>query len=199
MILQRLFRKPPEEAPAWSLYGAAVAQARQPVFYRALGVPDTLDGRFELVALHVYLILRRLRAEGAAGQALAQALFDAMFADMDRSLREMGAGDMGVGPRVKKMAQAFYGRMAAYDTALGPGGDAQAGDGEAAADDREGEAAATLEEAMRRNVYGTVAAPAEDAVAVLAAYVRREAEALAGQEGAVLCAGTVRFGAPPQP
>lgn len=106
------------ERTAFALYGAAVAAARAPRFYAALGVPDTLDGRFDLIGLHVFLLIRRLRALPAPGPALAQGLFDAMFSDMDVNLREMGVGDLSVGKRVKAMWEAFHGRAAAYEAAL---------------------------------------------------------------------------------
>src|ERR1700761_176269 len=98
-----------------TLYAKAVAQARQPVFYAEREVPDTVDGRFDLLVLHVFLLLHRLGAEGKATKSLNQGLFDLMFADMDRSLREMGVSDMSVGKRVKDMARAFYGRVDAYE------------------------------------------------------------------------------------
>ena len=88
-----LLRRNRLERPAYQLYGCAVAAARAPFFYEALGVPDTVDGRFDLVSLHVYLVVRRLTALPAPGPALSQAVFDAMFEDMDVNLREMGVGD----------------------------------------------------------------------------------------------------------
>jgi len=175
-----LFARKRDDATAWSLYGAAVTQARRREFYSTLGVPDTLDGRFELVALHVFLILHRLKRDRAETEELAQQVFDAMFADMDRSLREMGAGDVGVGPKVKRMAQAFYGRISAYDAALA------------------GEPGA-LEDALRRNLYGTVAQPAEACLRAMRDYVSREAAHLARQDVAELGRGKVAFGTPPQP
>jgi cytochrome b pre-mRNA-processing protein 3 len=97
-----------------------VAQAREPLFYRALGVPDTVNGRFDMVLLHLWLVLRRLRpVEGGAG--LAQALFDHFCSDMDANLREMGVGDLTVPKRMQKFGEAFYGRAAAYDAALEAG------------------------------------------------------------------------------
>ncbi len=136
MFLAKLFGRRPNGDSAHALYGAAVTRAREPIFYQDFAVPDTLEGRFEMIAFHVFLILRRLKSE--AGQAVAgdisvdesrrdpaselgQALFDLMFADMDRNLREMGAGDLGVGRRVKAMAAAFYGRIKAYDAGLAAG------------------------------------------------------------------------------
>ena len=79
-----------------ALYGATMAQARRPEFFRDLAVPDTLDGRFDMLALHMVLLLRRLKADGEVNRALAQELLDLMFADMDRSFREMGVGDYSI-------------------------------------------------------------------------------------------------------
>src|SRR3954454_20479676 len=103
MALTRIFRPHPRRDAAHRLYAALVAAARRPGFFTEGGVPDTLDGRFELIALHAVLVLRRLNREREA-QDLAQELFDTMFADLDRALREMGVGDLGVGSRVKRMA-----------------------------------------------------------------------------------------------
>lgn len=178
-MLQRLLKRPdPNATAARQLYETAVQQARAPGFYRLHGVPDTLDGRFELIALHVFLILHRLKDRQAASESLAQSVFDTMFADMDQSLREMGAGDIGVGPRVKKMAQAFYGRIAAYDAGLtGETGE--------------------LEAAIRRNLYGTVQAPDSAAVAAMADYLRRQVAVLGEQELETIAAGWIRFAPPP--
>ena len=107
MGLLGLFTRKPHERAGFALYGAAVAQARQPLFFAELGVPDTLDGRFELVALHTFLVLRRLKARGEAGNS-GQSLVDLFVEDMDASVRELGASDLGVGRRVKAMAQALY-------------------------------------------------------------------------------------------
>lgn len=175
MIFSRLFGSKKWEGPARSLYESVVAQARRPEFYRDLGVPDTVDGRFELVALHGYLLLRRLRPM-QDGAGLAQTLFDVIFADMDASLREMGAGDLGVGKRVKVMAKGFYGRMAAYDAGL-------AGE-------------APLTEALRRNLYGTVE-PAPDVLAAMAAYLRNATQGLEKQADSGLLAGRATFPNPP--
>ena len=124
------FRKP-RIAPRGTIeaiYGMIVTQAREPLFYRDLGVPDTVNGRFDLLLLHLWLVLRRLKsAEG--GTALSQALFDHFCNDMDDNLREMGVGDLTVPKRMQAFGEAFYGRTAAYDLALtgGPRG-AGAGD-----------------------------------------------------------------------
>jgi cytochrome b pre-mRNA-processing protein 3 len=168
------FRAKPEVEQATRLYGLAMAQARAPGFYRDLGVPDSFDGRFEMIALHVYLLVRRLKDDAdPAARALARALVEALFADMDRTFRELGAADLGVGRRVHKTAEAFYGRVTAYDAAL---------------------AAGEMGEALRRNLYGTLAeAPAPAQLAAAAGYVEAAAAALAAQDTAALVAGRLRF------
>lgn len=112
-----LRRRDRHERAAFQLYGAAVAAARDPYLYATLGVPDTLDGRFDAIVLHVYLLVRRLDQEPDPAAALAQAMFDAMFLDMDINLREMGVGDLSVGKRNRSMWEAFHGRSAAYAAA----------------------------------------------------------------------------------
>ncbi len=176
MGIKGLFKRDPADGAAQALYGAVVEQARRPIFYRDLGVPDTLDGRFDMVVLHAFLVLRRLKAEGQAQGPVGQALFDLMFADMDASLREMGVGDLSVGKKVKQMATGFYGRVAAYEQGLEAG-------------------AAALGEALRRNLYGTVE-PTQGHVVAMAGYVRRQADLLATQPVAAVLAGQVRFGEP---
>ncbi|HLG84277.1 MAG TPA: ubiquinol-cytochrome C chaperone family protein [Bradyrhizobium sp.] len=113
------FRKP-RLAPRGTIeaiYGMIVTQAREPGFYQDLGVPDTVNGRFDLVLAHLWMVLRRLgRVEG--GKDAAQALFDHFCADMDANLREMGVGDLAVPKRMQAFGEAFYGRSAAYDLAL---------------------------------------------------------------------------------
>ncbi len=111
------FRKSPNRVIAESLYREIVAQARRPRFFSDLRVPDTLDGRFDMIVLHIAAVLYGLRRTGAE-QALQQALFDVFMADMDSELREMGVGDLGVPKRIKVMARAFYGRAAQYDAAF---------------------------------------------------------------------------------
>ncbi|HZP19996.1 MAG TPA: ubiquinol-cytochrome C chaperone family protein [Bauldia sp.] len=155
---------------AHALYGAIVAQARQPALYADFGVPDTVEGRFEMVVLHLALLLRRLRGEGEAGRAAGQHLFDLFCADMDRSLRAMGVGDLGVPKRMKKMGEAFYGRAAAYDAAI------DAGDRQALAD------------AFARNVFAGTAA---GGAAPMAEYALTILTDLGGQAGSEILAGRV--------
>lgn len=153
-------------APAWtpseSLYAAALTQSRTAALYVRLGVPDTFDGRFDSLALHVGLVIRRLARE-PEGARLIQALYDAMFDDMDRTLREMGVGDLGVGKRVRQMGEALMGRMSAYSDGL----------------DRDDPS--HLVDALRRNLLGTVTQPALADVDALAVYVRAAAQRLSHQ------------------
>ncbi len=97
------------------LYDLLVARAREPVFFRGFGVADSIDGRFDMVALHAWLALSALKAVGA-GEA-AQGLTDAIFIGFDEAMRERGAGDMGLSRKMKAFANAFFGRVAAYETA----------------------------------------------------------------------------------
>lgn len=111
-------RTAPIEAAAERLHDALIAQIRQPVFYTDFGVPDTFEGRFDLLVLHAGLVLRRLRDLGPEGRDIAQTLVDLMFARFDVAMRELGVSDIGVPKRMKRMAEAFKGRTAAYDQAL---------------------------------------------------------------------------------
>ena len=163
---------------AATAYRRVVEQARQPGFFTDCGVPDTVDGRFELICLHAFLYLHRLKREQPRAAPLGQRFFDTMFADFDRSLREMGTGDLSVGREVKRMAQAFYGRIAAYEEGL------------AASD-------AVLPPALARNLYGT--APADRGAVSrrwrLTCGARRRS--LDRQAAAELLAGQIAFGEPP--
>ncbi|MGE5506431.1 MAG: ubiquinol-cytochrome C chaperone family protein [Actinomycetota bacterium] len=177
MLFDRLRSRRRREAAAHSLYLAAVDAARRPAFYAGRGVPDTLDGRFDLLVVHAWLTIRRLNGLGEQGRDLSQALFDLMFADMDQNLREMGVSDLSVGKKVKQMAKAFYGRVAAYDQGLA-----------------EGDAA--LQAALARNLFGT-AAPAADQLAAVTDWLRREAAHVDAQPAAELLEGRITFAAEP--
>jgi cytochrome b pre-mRNA-processing protein 3 len=169
------FRKPLEAPPGTieAIYGMIVAQAREPLFYRDMGVPDTVDGRFDMVLLHLWLVLRRLRAV-ERGSGLSQALFDHFCSDMDANLREMGVGDLTVPKRMQKFGEAFYGRAAAYDAAL------QAG-------------AEPLAEALCKNVFaGRDIAQARR----LAAYAGTVISALTDVDDTAIRGGRWKFPAP---
>lgn len=112
-MLKSLSKPNPRKRAAARLYAAAIERARAPVFYARLGVADSVDGRFDLLALHAWLVLDRLRAAGL--NDLSQDLMNALFLGFDEGLRDLGAGDMGMGRRMKKLADAFYGRLQAYD------------------------------------------------------------------------------------
>lgn len=170
MILKKLFRKP---APAArNAYEAIVAAARHPVFYAEWGVPDTVDGRFDMITLHAFLVLDRLK--GTADR-FRQELVDELFRDMDRSLREMGVGDISVGKKVRKMAEVFYGRLAAYDRTL-PEGDA------------------ALEAAIARNVFAD--GPSGSSAANLTAHIAESRRLLAAQAAEAIAAGRIAFREP---
>ncbi|MET4800459.1 ubiquinol-cytochrome C chaperone family protein [Bradyrhizobium sp. LB11.1] len=122
------FRKPrlAQAGTIEAIYGMIVTQAREPIFYRDLGVPDTVNGRFDLLLLHLWLLLRRLRIAAQGGTELSQALFDRFCEDMDDNLREMGVGDQTVPKRMRAFGEAFYGRVQAYDQAIETGAEALA-------------------------------------------------------------------------
>jgi cytochrome b pre-mRNA-processing protein 3 len=151
---------------AQALYDKLVVQARKPVFFTGLGVPDTVDGRFDLLTLHGWLVLARLRAAGL--DSIAQDLTDIIFTGFDEALREQGAGDMGLGRRMKAMAGAYFGRLAAYDAA---GGEDE------------------LAVALARNLWR--GGPVDGRARALASYVRTAGQAL---ESASLETGGLDFG-----
>jgi cytochrome b pre-mRNA-processing protein 3 len=177
MGLLGLFTRKPHERAGFALYSAAVGAARNPALFATLGVPDTLDGRFDLISLHTGLLVCRLSQDAdPRAKDLAQAVFDAMFADMDISLREMGVGDLSVGKRVKRMWEAFHGRAQAYDAALAAGDHA------------------ALEAALARNVWRGEAP--EGAPARLAAIAAAAHAALAAQPFEGFVRGQVSFPEP---
>jgi cytochrome b pre-mRNA-processing protein 3 len=176
MIL-RLFRHTPRDDRIAGLYGTIVAQAREPAFYRGYGVPDTVNGRFEMIMLHLILVLGRLAAEPEPTRRLGQALFDHFCRDMDDSLREMGVGDLAVPRQMRRVGEAFYGRKATYEAAL------------AATDD------GTLTDALARIVYAGRTETPVDAQR-LAAYVRAASHHLARQDATACSGATLDFPAP---
>lgn len=117
MFLDRLFKPRAAKLAAAELYASAVAQAREPVFYTALGAPDTREGRFELYTIHVVLLVERLKGQGEAAAETSQAVFDAYVRGLDDAFRELGVGDLAVGKKMKKLGEAFYGRLRAFEAA----------------------------------------------------------------------------------
>nr|USU32704.1 ubiquinol-cytochrome C chaperone [Methylobacterium sp. OTU13CASTA1] len=174
-MIGRLFgRTSPRERMIRDLHARINAAARVPALYTALGVPDTVEGRFECLSLHVILVLRRLNRLPEPAADVAQDLINAIFLQLDSSLRESGIGDFGVPKRMKKLGAAFYGRAAGYDAAL------DAGDGDA------------LAGALARNVLGG-AAPAD--AADLARYVTASDRLLASLDLDALVEAGPRFAA----
>ncbi|MEX2628888.1 MAG: ubiquinol-cytochrome C chaperone family protein [Tistlia sp.] len=172
----------PHEPAARRLYESLVAQAREPAFYRDCAVPDSVDGRFDLLVLHAWLVMRRLKDAPPPAAELSQTLFDLLFFDLDQSVRVSGVGDLKVGPKIAAMGRAFYGRIAAYDVALAEA--EAAGRSEA------------LAAALRRNLYRGAEVPAAVPPA-MAGYLQRQLDALAVQGDAELLAGRLTFTAPP--
>ncbi len=172
------FGKSHSDEAARNLYLASVEQARRKGFYTDYGVPDTLEGRFEMIVLHSFLILKRLKAGAETTEGLAQNFFDLMFADMDQNFREMGVGDLGVAKKVKTMVKAFYGRVSAYERGVSDGDPS------------------SLEDALRRNIFSK-SDVGEATVSALAEYVRREDAALGTQDLERFAGGNITFGALP--
>ena len=152
-------RRKPEEEFAASIYKRTAEQSRTPDLFESCGIPDNLYGRFDSLSLHAALMIDRLRRE-PDGDALAQAFFDAMFRHLDLTLREIGVQDLGVGRRIKIMAEGLHGRALAYREALAGG-------------------PTPLAEVLRRNAYGGSPPEEVQTVAALEAYVRRYADQLA--------------------
>jgi cytochrome b pre-mRNA-processing protein 3 len=180
-MISRLFRRTPPDPSIASLYGTIVAQARVPAFYQSYRVPDTVNGRLEMIMLHVVLFLRRVEGEAEPVRALGQGLFDHFCRDMDANMREMGVGDLAVPRRMRQIGEAFYGRQAAYRAALAASGEE------------------ALAAALQRNVYEEVAPPGcaqAGCAQALAAYVREVERAFADQNADCFRHGTLSFPAP---
>lgn len=159
------------DTASYAVYAAIVAQARQPAFYLQGGVPDTVEGRFDMIVLHASLLFRRLKGEGPKTLESAQQVLDLFFKDMDRSIREMGVSDVSVPRKMKKIGAAYNGRYKVYDTALG-------------ADNREAFAAALV-----RNVY--LNEPDPIGLAALVDYGFAAGPVLSSQGSDMLLAGQI--------
>ena len=159
-----------------AIYGMIVTQAREPLFYRDLAVPDTVNGRFDLLVLHLWMVLRRLRLL-PGGQASCQALFDRFCDDMDGNLREMGVGDLTVPKRMQAFGEAFYGRSAAYDLALDEGVE-------------------PLAQALNKNIFN---GGHDENARRLAIHVEAAIAALAALDDATIESASWRFPLPAQP
>jgi cytochrome b pre-mRNA-processing protein 3 len=175
MFNQLLARSPARRAGE-QLYLAAVKQARSEALYSRLGTPDTVEGRFELLTLHVILLIDRLKGIAGPAASLRQMLFDAYVSNLDGAIREMGVGDLAVGKRMRKLGEAFYGRARSYDAAF-----------QALPD------LGLLEDVLRRTALRDDPAASS---AGLAAYVLRCRESLAGGDIGALLAGNPRWPVP---
>jgi cytochrome b pre-mRNA-processing protein 3 len=169
-MLNAIRRRAETRKASDALLTGTIARARLPVFYEKLAVPDTIDGRFDLLVFHAWLVMDRLEQQGAS--ALSQSLVDGLFVQFDEALREQGAGDMGMGKRMTKMAVAFFGRLKAY---------------------REAADQTALADAIVRNLYRGDAGKVEQAIA-LAIYAASVRERLSQAD---LSTGTPDFGPEP--
>jgi cytochrome b pre-mRNA-processing protein 3 len=175
-MLNRLFRPSPIRQVGRALYTAAVGQSRTPALYAELGAPDTVEGRFEIYTLHVVLLLDRFNQAGDHAKAVSQALFDAYVKSLDDALREMGVGDLSVGKKMRRLGEAFFGRVKSYHSAF------------AALPDK-----GPLRDLLTRTVYAEAdAAPAP----ALADYVTAQRAHLAGQPLEALLEGRVDWSRP---
>jgi cytochrome b pre-mRNA-processing protein 3 len=162
---------------ARTLYAQCVEQARLPVFYTELAVPDTFDGRFELTVLHTGLLVTRLSECEPEKEKLSQAIFDDMFVNMDRTCREIGIGDLSVPRHIKRMMKALKGRTLTYIQAIAQGPE-------------------ELADALARNMYGTVARPPDRVLESMSSYILEVQAVLALQDFESFSAGRITF---PQP
>jgi len=171
-------KKKPYEQESFDLFLNAQDASRNPYFYEELAVPDTTEGRFDLLVVHLFLIIQRVKGEQGGG-ALSQALFDSVFFNIDEGYREIGVGDMGVPKRIKKLMLAFNGRMHAYEKAI------EAGDAE-------------LEAALDRNLYHEVHFKEADTgiLGVMSAYIVQNMAHLQSQSITDIMSGIVTFTPP---
>ncbi len=173
MILDRIFRPKPSVTAGRTLYAACVQQSRTPRLYVDMAAPDSVEGRFEVYTLHVVLILDRLVNQGPEAAKTSQGLFDAYTQSLDDALREMGVGDLTVGKKMRRLGEAFYGRVKNYHAALEKLPDT---------DD--------LRALVLRTVYADVEAPPVEA---LISYILKQKEGLAAQALEDFVRGTVTW------
>jgi cytochrome b pre-mRNA-processing protein 3 len=171
-MLNLFKRKNPYEGAARILYAQALEQTRDPEFYSKFGVPDSFDGRFDLLLLHIFLLMERMLGEPNVGQSFNQALFDVTFADMDQTLREMGIGDMGIPKHMRRMMKAFNGRMHAYSEAAEP---------------------EAFKEVLAKNLYGTVQEPDAAHITAMLAYVQSVRRVLGAKQATDILENGVKF------
>ncbi len=177
LSISGLFSRKSDRQAAYDLYEQIRAQSRLPVFYTGYSVSDSLDGRFDMLVLHMFLVLTRFDERGREHPAL-RCLTDRMVDDLDAALREMGVGDLSVPKKIKALAKAALGRLEAYHRAVSPGAGGDA-----------------LEAAIARNVYRSDDA-GQPAVIALAQYARTVTANLKTQEESDILAGRVHFPEP---
>lgn len=181
MIWKKLLGGRAKDDSPYLLYRQLVNQARLPVFYIDFSVPDTVEGRFEMVALHAVLTMRRLKNQTPETKDFGQRVFDVMFDDMDQAMREMGVSDLKVGDKIRALAESYFGRIAAYEDGLAMSNNA------------------LLCDVIKRNVYGQAAQPTTEQVTALAAYIRDCVAALDAQDIAQMLKGVISYPAPRLP
>lgn len=168
--------KNPYEQKANDVYGKALSHVRQSSFYEEYEVPDTLDGRFDLLILHAFLVVNRMNAEDEQGHDFNQELFDAMFADIDQTLREIGIGDTGIPKHMRRMMRGFNGRMHTYAEAL--------------------DSEKSLQQSLSRNLYGTHEDVSDQVLSKMAVYVLDNVSLLEKLSGEQVMNGQFSFKAP---
>lgn len=156
------------------IYKSCVDQARHVAFYRDAYVPDTLTGRFDMIALHVGLVVTQCQNQGALGEKLSQTIFDAMFVNLDQTCREIGIGDLSVPRHIKRMMAAFKGRALAFDEALKETDD-------------------VLKQTIIRNIYAGNPPPSEKILSEFCVYIRTLHAYLSQQTYEQLMTGTLSF------
>lgn len=172
--LKKIFSPAPFNDEAHATYVTLVSQSRKPWFYASQGVSDTVDGRFDVIILHLFLLIHRLRGESSQEAAyFARTLSEVFFSDMDRNIREMGSTDTGVGKRIKNMAQAFYGRLSAYENGM--------------------LASSQLREAIRNNLYRASDTVSDSQLIAIEDYMKRNRDQLAAQRIETILAGGSTF------
>lgn len=177
MIFSKLFKtRQMFDDNVQALYIETVKQSRHTRFYLDLEVADTVEGRFDMIILHIFTIMRRLKSEGENAETFSQALFDLLFMDMDQNLRELGVGDMGLARRVPKMAEAFYGRIKAYEEGLSTPDDDT-----------------VLKAALDRNLYRNTEA-SNESLQAMATYLRNKCNQVDKMDLDTLLKGQIKFG-----
>lgn len=171
-MLNWLKTRTEDRCKARELYGAVVTAARQPAFYSGCGVEDTPEGRYEMIAVHLYLVLERLHGAGSEADRIAQRVVETFVTDMDDSMREMGVGDLSVGKKVKRSAAGLYQRFSAYRAATA-------------------QSSESLADRLREFVPGVAGHPR--GAPAIAAYMAASSARLAAQDLTELFGGTASF------